>query len=510
MEYITATINESGVVTLSQELLGNVGEHNSTTIKFIVPEQVTNEVDYFRLWSDGSFSEKMTADPTTGIVEFLVPQSMLKAPVIKMQLVGYRSQENTLIFVWRSKVFKFMVEISVDDSFPIPTKAYDPLEEALLQCASTIEFMRDTTNNFVVDTESLQQAIEDAAEQKRLAEIAVIEATTQKRLAELEVEKAADEAFKAEDLWRKCKEIKENCISYGISKITTKEEINSNRDDQVIATSNAVRDFVLEKETEIYGALAGNITLENDELSIATKDNVVLDTVSFKDYAKKTDLSETDNQILENSQNPVSSGAVYSELLKKTDKTEMDSIINSIFDIEYSVFDYSYLNYLKWDEPHTLKKGAIYKAIDACEYDGVFYPANTLYQWTGENWKEVDIIKYLRDQIPIKTSELEKDDVYTKDECNEYFSPTKNTISEFVIYLADNSEYYGTNISALDIEYPQGDFECWLRLTFANEGEITVRLPESQYIGSAPTFSNGETWEISIKDGVVIAQKVGA
>lgn len=237
-------------------------------------------------------------------------------------------------------------------------------------------------------------------------------------------------------------------------------------------------------------------------LAISSKADTLYVVEALESKANKSEVPIVEQEFNSNSENAQSGKAVNQAIL--------DAIINTVFHIESSVFDYSYLNYLKWDEPHTLKKGGIYKAIDACEYDGVFYPANTLYQWTGEDWKELDIIKYLRDQIPIKTSELEKDDVYTKDECNEYFSPTKNTISEFVIYLADNSEYYGTNISALDIEYPQGDFECWLRLTFANEGEITVRLPESQYIGSAPTFSNGETWEISIKDGVVIAQKVGA
>lgn len=78
------------------------------------------------------------------------------------------------------------------------------------------------------------------------------------------------------------------------------------------------------------------------------------------------------------------------------------------------------------------------------------------------------------------------------------------------ITLADNTEYRLTDVTTLTLTYPTGDFECWMRLTFAESGNITVTLPTgTRYIGNAPSFANGETWEMSIKDGVVIAQKVG-
>ena len=79
-----------------------------------------------------------------------------------------------------------------------------------------------------------------------------------------------------------------------------------------------------------------------------------------------------------------------------------------------------------------------------------------------------------------------------------------------VIELADNTEYRLTDITDLTLTYPQGNFECWMRLTFASSGTITVTLPTSSYIGSAPNFANGEIWELSIKDGVVVAGKVNA
>lgn len=75
------------------------------------------------------------------------------------------------------------------------------------------------------------------------------------------------------------------------------------------------------------------------------------------------------------------------------------------------------------------------------------------------------------------------------------------------ITLADNTEYRLADVSTLTIAYPSGNFEAWLRITTAASGVITITLPTSSYIGDAPTFGNGETWELSIKDGVVVAGK---
>lgn len=75
--------------------------------------------------------------------------------------------------------------------------------------------------------------------------------------------------------------------------------------------------------------------------------------------------------------------------------------------------------------------------------------------------------------------------------------------------LADNTEYYLTDVADLTLTFPTGNFECWISLTTAASGTVNVTLPTSQYIGSAPAFGNGETWEISIKNGIVVAVKVG-
>lgn len=77
--------------------------------------------------------------------------------------------------------------------------------------------------------------------------------------------------------------------------------------------------------------------------------------------------------------------------------------------------------------------------------------------------------------------------------------------------LADNTEYYLSEVSSLTLSYPSAaHWSCVLLLTTAASGTITVTLPESEYIGSAPEIGNGETWELSFHDGVVVAGKCEA
>lgn len=77
------------------------------------------------------------------------------------------------------------------------------------------------------------------------------------------------------------------------------------------------------------------------------------------------------------------------------------------------------------------------------------------------------------------------------------------------VKLADNTEYYLTNVGTVKFVFPAATkFECWMRITTAASGTITVTFPATvKYIGEAPAFGAGETWELSVKDGVVIAAK---
>lgn len=76
------------------------------------------------------------------------------------------------------------------------------------------------------------------------------------------------------------------------------------------------------------------------------------------------------------------------------------------------------------------------------------------------------------------------------------------TVENNTLYVASSE------ISTLTIIYPDEHFMCGFDFTLAAEGDITITLPESKYINGVPTFQNGTTWELNIKNGVVVGGKV--
>ena len=87
---------------------------------------------------------------------------------------------------------------------------------------------------------------------------------------------------------------------------------------------------------------------------------------------------------------------------------------------------------------------------------------------------------------------------------------TKETPTGTTLAVQDNREYYLTDVRNLTVTYPSGQFECWIKLTTAATGTVTISFPASQYLGGAPDLSqNGMTFEISIKDGIIVGCEAG-
>ena len=104
----------------------------------------------------------------------------------------------------------------------------------------------------------------------------------------------------------------------------------------------------------------------------------------------------------------------------------------------------------------------------------------------------------------------------TKDNVVAALGYTPKAVSQEVYFpgsnitLEDNTEYRLTNVTTLNLTYPTDNFECWMRLSFAANGDATVTLPvDTKYLGAIPNFKKGETWELGFKDKVLAAQKVG-
>ena len=127
--------------------------------------------------------------------------------------------------------------------------------------------------------------------------------------------------------------------------------------------------------------------------------------------------------------------------------------------------------------------------------------------------------KPVLDNLSVSNGKLQyngSDISVTKDNIVAALGYTPKAVSQEVYYpgsnitLEDNTEYRLTNVTTLNLTYPTDNFECWMRLSFAANGDATVTLPvDTKYLGAIPNFKNGETWELGFKDKVLAAQKVG-
>ena len=137
---------------------------------------------------------------------------------------------------------------------------------------------------------------------------------------------------------------------------------------------------------------------------------------------------------------------------------------------------------------------------------------NSIAHVVQENVKNIENLSNNKadvNEIPTKVSDLENDNGYlVASDIEGKANKTKKVVFNDIhpLELADNTVYYAEEISQLYIEYPEGDFMCSLTFTLSNiDGvDVTVVLPESRYIGGVPTFNYGETWELNIKNGVVV------
>lgn len=76
--------------------------------------------------------------------------------------------------------------------------------------------------------------------------------------------------------------------------------------------------------------------------------------------------------------------------------------------------------------------------------------------------------------------------------------------------LANNSEYrVAAAVGTYAFAWPVSPFEAWLMFTTSSTPSITFPAG-TKYIGGAPSFEASKTYEMSVKDGVVIVKEVTA
>lgn len=140
---------------------------------------------------------------------------------------------------------------------------------------------------------------------------------------------------------------------------------------------------------------------------------------------------------------------------------------------------YSGLTVKGWSNGYCAWQLASYSSTDSPD-DDLWYRAGTASNtWNG--WRQIPTIKTVTGSGAVGT-----------------------------ITVANNTEYRYTGVTSLGINYPSGNFECWLRITVGSSAITLSFASGTSFIGTSITSLAANTsYEISIKDKVVIIKKVG-
>lgn len=152
MRHITAIVDVNGKTSVATQLIGYSGEHNAVLLEVGFTEEglsLYSTADYFRVVVDGFYSDKLFLNQNN-VIQYNLPQDIMKPPKINCQLLGYKGDESELSLILKSSVFSFQVDCS-EVPFQKLDKGPDYFEEALHACTTAAESAKsysDSANNF--------------------------------------------------------------------------------------------------------------------------------------------------------------------------------------------------------------------------------------------------------------------------------------------------------------------------------------------------------------------------
>ena len=145
MRNITAIVDANGKTEVTTQLIGYSGEHNAVSLEVGFTEEglsLYSKADYFRIVVDGFYSDKLFLNQNK-VIQYNLPQEVMKPPKINCQLLGYKGDESEINLILKSGVFSFQVDCS-EVSLQKIDREPDFFEKALHVCTAAAE----SANNF--------------------------------------------------------------------------------------------------------------------------------------------------------------------------------------------------------------------------------------------------------------------------------------------------------------------------------------------------------------------------
>jgi hypothetical protein len=134
---IDISIDGLGKVTLSDSLLGMVGEHNNAKLCVQSKDGFFADADFFRM----CFGQYETAAlyPVEGVIEYLVPGAVTGSTSKSWQLAGYQFDGQTPLLVKKSEVVTFSLLPSAQPQAEVDSEISGTIEEEIQTLSALVE-----------------------------------------------------------------------------------------------------------------------------------------------------------------------------------------------------------------------------------------------------------------------------------------------------------------------------------------------------------------------------------
>ena len=163
MRHITAIVDVNGKTEVATHLIGYSGEHNAVLLEVGFTEEglsLYSTADYFRIVVDGFYSDKLFLNQNN-VIQYNLPQDVMKPPKINCQLLGYKGDESEINLILKSGVFSFQVDCS-EVPFQKLDNEPDYFEKALHICTAKAESAKSYSES-AMDSRDIAKSCADSS-----------------------------------------------------------------------------------------------------------------------------------------------------------------------------------------------------------------------------------------------------------------------------------------------------------------------------------------------------------
>lgn len=158
MRTIPLNVNLDGAITPDNILAGYEGEHNVTKLDIYIASALTSSISFFRLALGDYLTDELY--PENDKINYLLPGNVMFAPVLLIQLEGYKEKDGEIELVFKSDIVSAQIKPSLTAIHEIPKEMEQGLGGALAKLSYYVENSTELADAFSNMLEEAKEVLE--------------------------------------------------------------------------------------------------------------------------------------------------------------------------------------------------------------------------------------------------------------------------------------------------------------------------------------------------------------